>query len=40
MYRLFKCGYPTCHAHCAKRYWVVLWDVGDRFETRYRLGLN
>lgn len=39
-YRLYIYGYPTCHERCAKSYFMVLWDIGDRFETGFKLGLN
>ena len=40
LYRFFPAGFPTCHAQCSRNYWLILWDVGEDLETRYKLGLN
>lgn len=38
--RLFKFGYPTCHVSCARRYCIVLYDVGRFEEVSFKMSLS
>jgi len=39
-FSFFLAGYPGCHESCARNYFLVLWNLGENYETVYKLGLN
>lgn len=40
IWRFYSFGYPTCHEVCARNCCIVLWDLGEDFETSFKMGLN
>jgi hypothetical protein len=39
-YTLYAAGFPTCHEHCARNYFIVMYDIFPNGETQYTLSLN
>ena len=39
-WRFRAAGYPVCHLRCARSYFMAVWDIGERFEMRIKMGLS
>jgi hypothetical protein len=39
-YKLFVAGYPTCCESHARRYFMVIYNVGDDLETQFKMSLS
>lgn len=39
-WKYFMSGYPTCCKSHARHCWMVMWDIGDDYETFYKLSIN
>jgi hypothetical protein len=40
IWRFRNAGYPCCCLTHARHFWMTVWDLGDDYETSFKLSLN
>ena len=40
VWKFFAAGYPSCCEAHARNYFMVMWNLGQNFETQFKLSLS